>query len=140
MAWVIEPKVLSSPIYLWSVDIDLHHWRWQSHVCEGSVLYGIIRLLELGSRLSMMSLHPPSNTMHHRYTFDQVPFHSDNCCYSLTLLNGTGERRHFSKKLRLTIFYCQEAWRLLAYIWFRHLFKFNLTKQVYSTNLAGSKS
>ena len=38
-------------LFSWPVDIDLHHWPRQSCVYKGSVLYGVIRLLELGSRI-----------------------------------------------------------------------------------------
>ena len=48
--------------------------------------------------------------MYHRYLFNWAafPFCLENCCYSLTLLDGAEGRQHISKELGHAIFSCHK--------------------------------
>ena len=70
--------------------------------------------------------------MHHRYLIDWA-FHSDNCCYGLTLLDGAGADDKFQRNQSLLYFIVtkrEDSWHTFnSYI---HLLKCIL-------KLAGSK-
>ena len=65
---------------------------------RGSVLHDIIKLLGLCCR-KLTSLHPSAKIMSHMYLFVPAtfPFTSENCSYSLILIDSAEGRRHFSK-------------------------------------------